>query len=131
MLIIPPMGRFELVVKEIVVTPVVVHCATLSPAAKVRKTLETRPPIAAVEYTATLLTSALVATVKPVETDSLGAPVVSCPAANVMICAPAGSVAVAVVHTMVRVAGVISHPDNVARPDTAVSAPTGVAGPLK
>ena len=48
-----------------------------------------------------------------------------------MICAPAGSVAVAVVHTMVRVAGVITHPDNVARPDTAVSVPTGVAGPVK
>ena len=62
---------------------------------------------------------------------SLGAPVVSCPAANVMICAPAGSVAVAVVHTMVRVAGVIAHPDNVARPDPVGSAPTGVAGPVK
>ena len=65
------------------------------------------------------------------EKGTLELPVTSCPFANVMICAPAGSVAVAVVHTMVRVAGVIAHPDNVARPDTAVSAPTGVAGPVK
>ena len=115
---------------DMVVIPVVVRCATLSPAASVRVALVTCPPIAG-DTLDELATSALVATVNPVETDSLGAPVVSCPAANVMICAPAGSVAVAVVHTMVRVAGVISHPDNVARPDPVGSAPTGVAGPVK
>ena len=50
---------------------------------------------------------------------------------KVMDCAPAGRDADAVVHTMVRFAGVIAHSDNVARPDTAVSTPTGVAGPVK
>ena len=131
MITMPPMGRSELVLNEIVVIPVVVRCATLSPAAKVRETLETRPPIAIVENIAALISSALVATVKPVETDSLGAPVVSCPTANVMICGPGSSTAPAVVHTMVRVAGVMAHPDNVAEPDAGVSVPTGVAGPVK
>ena len=131
MITMPPMGRSEIVLNEIVVTPVVVRCATLSPAAKVSETLETRPPIAIVENIVALTSSALVATVKPVETDSLGAPVVSCPASNVMICAPAGSAAPAVVHTMVRVSGVMAHPDNVAEPDSGVSVPPGVAGPVK
>ena len=128
MVMVPPMDNTDAVVNAKVVIPVVVRCATLS--ASVSDALVTCPPIAG-DTLDELATSALVATVKPVETDSLGAPVVSCPAANVMICAPAGSVAVAVVHTMVRVAGVIAHPDNVARPDTAVSTPTGVAGPVK
>jgi len=35
------------------------------------------------------------------------------------------------VHTMVRVAGVMAHPDSVAEPDAGVSVPTGVAGPVK
>ena len=130
MVMVPPMGNTDAVVNAKVVIPVVVRCATLSPAASVSDALVTCPPIAG-DTLDELATSALVATVKPVETDSLGAPVVSCPAANVMICAPAGSVAVAVVHTMVRVAGVIAHPDNVARPDPVGSAPTGVAGPVK
>ena len=127
---VPPTGIVVAALNAIVVIPVVVRCATLSPAASVRDALVTCPPIAG-DMLDELTASALVATVKPVETDSLGAPVVSCPAANVMICAPAGSVAVAVVHTMARVAGVIAHPDNVARPDTGVSVPTGVAGPVK
>ena len=75
--------------------------------------------------------SALVATIKPLTAASLGAPVVSCPAAKVMDCAPAGRDADAVVHTMVRVAGVIAHPDKAARPDTGLSVPCGVAGPVK
>ena len=130
MVMVPPLSKTDAVVNAKVVIPVVVRCATLSPAASVRVALVTCPPIAG-DTLGELTTSALVATVKPVETDSLGAPVVSCPAANVMICAPAGSVAPAVVHTMVRVAGVIAHPDNVAEPDAGVSGPTGVAGPVK
>ena len=62
---------------------------------------------------------------------SLVIPVTNCPAANVMDCAPAGRDADAVVHTMVRVAGVIAHPDKAARPDTGLSVPCGVAGPVK
>ena len=58
-------------------------------------------------------------------------PVTSSPAAKVMDCAPAGRDADAVVHTMVRVAGVIAHPDKAARPDTGLSVPCGVAGPVK
>ena len=77
------------------------------------------------------LESILVATVNPVVTASLGAPVVSCPGANVMDCAPAGSTAVAVVHTMVRFAATITHPDNVAPGDTGTSVPAGVDGPVK
>ena len=50
---------------------------------------------------------------------------------KVMDCAPAGRDADAVVHTMVRVAGVMAHPDSVAEPDAGVSVPTGVAGPVK
>ena len=56
-----------------------------------------------------LVTSALVCTVTPVATDSLGAPVVSCPPATVIRCNPAGSSALAVVHTIVRHATVIVH----------------------
>ena len=65
------------------------------------------------------------------EKGTLELPVTSCPFANVMICAPAGSAAPAVVHTMVRVAGVMAHPDNVAEPDAGVSVPPGVARPVK
>ena len=129
-MMVPPTGTGVAVLNDMVVIPVVVRCATLSPAASVRVALVTCPPIAG-DKLGELTTSALVATVKPVETDSLGAPVVSCPASNVMICAPAGSAAPAVVHTMVRVAGVMAHPDNVAEPDSGVSVPPGVAGPVK
>ena len=130
MLMVPPMGNTDAVLNVKVVIPVVVRCATLSPAASVRVALVTCPPIAG-DKLGELTTSALVATDKPVETDSLGAPVVSCPTANVMICGPGGSTAPAVVHTMVRVAGVMAHPDNVAMPDAGVSVPPGVARPVK
>ena len=130
MVTVPPMGNTDAVVNVKVAIPVVVRCATLSPDASVRVALDTCPPIAG-DKLGELTTSALVATDKPVETDSLGAPVVSCPTANVMICAPAGSAAPAVVHTMVRVAGVMAHPDNVAEPDAGVSVPPGEARPVK
>jgi len=131
MVMVPPMGNTDAVLNVKVVIPVVVRCATLSPAASVIATLVTCPPIAG-DKLGELTTSALVATDKPVETDSLGAPVISCPTANVMICGPGGSAATAVVHTMVRVAGVMAHPDNVvAEPDAGVSVPPGVAGPVK
>ena len=130
MVMVPPVDNADAVVNAKVVIPVVVFCATLSPAASIRDALVTCPPIAG-DMLEELATSALVATVKPVAAASRGAPVVSCPAANVMDCAPAGSTAVAVVHTMTRVAAVIAHPDNVAPPDTGLSEPTGVAGPVK
>jgi len=130
MVMVPPTGTGVAVLNDMVVIPVVVRCATLSPDASVRVALVTCPPIAG-DKLGELTTSALVATVKPVETDSLGAPVVSCPTANVMICVPGGSTAPAVVHTMVRVAGVMAHPDSVAEPDAGVSVPTGVGGPVK
>ena len=130
MVMVPPMGNTDAVLNVKVVIPVVVRCATSSPAASVIATLVTCPPIAG-DKLGELTTSALVATDKPVETDSLCAPVVSCPTANVMICGPGGSTAPAVVHTMVRVAGVMAHPDSVAEPDAGVSVPTGVAGPVK
>ena len=130
MVMVPPMGNTDAVLNVKVVIPVVVRCATSSPAASVIATLVTCPPIAG-DKLGELTTSALVATDKPVETDSLGAPVVSCPTANVMICGPGGSTAPAVVHTMVRFAAVMAHPDNVAEPDAGVSVPPGVAGPVK
>ena len=129
--IMDPASRNVLVVKEMVVIPVVDLCARLSPDAKTKPIFEICPPMADVENKAALLTSELVATVKPVATASLGAPVVSCPAAKVMDCAPAGSAALAVVHTMTRVAAVIAHPDNVAAPDTGLRLPSGVDGPVK
>ena len=103
----------------------------MSSAANTRWTSETFPPIAGIEKEQKLRKSAEVETVKPVATASLGAPVVSCPAAKVMDCAPAGSTALAVVHTMTRVAAVITHPDNVAPADTGISVPTGEDGPVK
>ena len=52
--------------------------------------------------------------------------VVSSPAANVMLCAPAGNTAVAVVHTMLNVATVIVHVAvSVAVPDALTSTPAG------
>ena len=130
MVMVPPMGSADAVVNANVVIPVVVLCATLSPTASVRDALVTCPPIAG-DMLEELTTSVLVATVKPEATASLGAPVVSCPAAKVMDCAPAGSTALAVVHTMTRVAAVITHPDNVAPADTGISVPTGEDGPVK
>ncbi len=65
----------------------------------------------------------------PFSTDFLGGPVKK--TAKVMDCAPAGSTALAVVHTMTRVAAVITHPDNVAPADTGTSVPTGEDGPVK
>ena len=63
----------------------------------------------------------------------LGTPVVNCPAANVMRCDPAGSCALAVVHTIVRFATVIVHapPAKDAEPDTGIREPAGDAKSLK
>ena len=56
------------------------------------------------------------------------AAVVSSPAANVMLCAPAGNTAVAVVHTMLNVATVIVHVAvSVAVPDALRRTPAGFA----
>ena len=53
------------------------------------------------------------------------------PLEKMIDCAPAGSAAVAVVHTMVRFAEVITHPDNVAPADAGTSVPAGLDGPVK
>ena len=58
--------------------------------------------------------------------ESNSSTVVSSPAANVMLCAPAGNTAVAVVHTMLNVATVIVHVAvSVAVPDALTSTPAG------
>ena len=121
---VPLTGNTEAVVNATVVTPVV----------SVSDAPVTCPPMAG-DALGALITSALVCTVTPVATDSLGAPVVSCPAANVIRCDPAGScaLALAVVHTIVRLATVIVHtpPAKDAEPDTGVREPAGDAKPVK
>ena len=86
---VPFTGSTEAVVNAKVVTPEVDFCATLSPAASVRDAPVTCPPMAG-DALGALITSALVCTATPAATDSLGAPVVSCPAANVTCFNPAG-----------------------------------------
>ena len=74
-----------------------------------------------------LMVSVVVATLRPVAW-ALKAPfVVSSPAANVMLCAPAANEAVAVVHTMLNVPTVIVHGEvSVAvPPDAGTSNPAG------
>ena len=129
---VPLTGNTEAVVNATVVMPEVDFCATLSPAASVSDAPVTCPPMAG-DALGALITSALVCTVTPVATDSLGTPVVSCPAANVMRCDPAGSAWLAVVHTIVRLATVIVHtpPAKDAEPDTGVREPAGDAAPVK
>ena len=62
----------------------------------------------------------------PVLLNETGTPVVSSPAANVMLCGPpAGKVPPDVVHTMLSTAGVIKQPDSEAAPVCAASTPTG------
>ncbi len=80
-----------------------------------------------------LAESTAVATVKPVADPAVAAPVVSSPAAKVILCAPAAKSAVAVWQTMVRVAAVILQVDvNVAVPaPSGTRTPAGVAFPLK
>ena len=75
-MIVPLAGNTEAVVNATVVTPEVAFCATLSPAASVSDAPVTCPPTAG-DALGALITSALVCTVTPAATDSLGAPVVS------------------------------------------------------
>ena len=73
----------------------------------------------------------LVATVKLVAAANAPA-VVSSPAANVILCAPAANTAVAVVHTIVNAAAVIVQVAvSAAEPDAGTSTPAGLALPLK
>ena len=132
MVMVPFAGNTEAVVNATVVTPEVACCATLSPAASVSDAPVTCPPMAG-DALGTLVTSALVCTVTPAATDSLGAPVVSCPAAKVIFCSPAGSEApAAIVHTIVRLAAVNVHEAvSTAEPDTGTSVPTGEPAPVK
>ena len=56
----------------------------------------------------------------------------SCPAANVILCNPAGSAAFPIVQTIVRLAVVIVHEAvSAAEPDAGTSKPTGEAAPVK
>ena len=132
MVMVPLTGKTEAVINATVVTPDVAFCATLSPAASVSDAPVTCPPMAGDTLDA-LMTSALVCTATPAATDSLGAPVVSCPAANVILCSPAGSEApAAIVHTIVRLAAVKVHEAaSTAEPDTGTSVPTGEPAPVK
>ena len=98
----------------------------------VKVTLVTWPPIvacAAPEFTA-LLT---VAIFNVVLAGAKGLAVVNCPAANVILCAPADNTAVAVVHTIASVPAVIVQvADSVAVPPAAgTSTPTGFVLALK
>ena len=64
--------------------------------------------------------------------DDRGEPVVSCPAANVTFCDPAGSELPAMVHTIVRPAAAKVHDAaSTAEPDTGTSVPVGDAAPVK
>ena len=99
MVMVPFAGNIEAVVNATVVTPEVACCATLSPAASVSDAPVTCPPMAG-DALGTLVTSALVCTVTPAATDSLGAPVVSCPAAKVIFCSPAGIELFVIVQTI-------------------------------
>ena len=107
-MMVPPAGNTEAVVKATVVMPDVVCCATLSPAASVSDAPVICPPIAG-DALGALITSALVCTATPAATDSLGAPVVSCPAANVILCNPAGSATFPIEHTIINFQFVIVH----------------------
>ena len=128
---VPTAGNTEAVVKATVVMPDVDFCATLSPAASVSDAPVTCPPIAG-DALGALITSALVCTATPAATDSLGAPVVSCPAANVILCDPAGSATFPIVHTIARLAVVIVHEAvSDAEPDAGTSKPAGEAAPVK
>ena len=128
---VPLTGNTEAVVNAKVVTPEVDFCATLSPAASVSDAPVTCPPIAG-DALGALITSALVCTATPAATDSLGAPVVSCPAANVILCDPTGSATLPIVHTIARLAVVIVHEAvSDAEPDAGTSKPAGEAAPVK
>ena len=62
----------------------------------------------------------------------LGDPITNCAGPKVIRCDPAGSSALAVVHTIVRLATVIVHaPAKDAEPDTGTSTPVGDAAPVK
>ena len=133
MVMVPLAGNTEAVVNATVVTPEVAFCATLSPAASVSDAPVTCPPMAG-EALGALVTSALVCTVTPAATDSLGDPVVSCPAAKVIFCSPAGSRGepLAMVHTIVRPAAVIAQDAvSTAEPDAGTSKPCGEPAPEK
>ena len=129
----PLTGKTVAVMNATVVTPDVAFCATLSPAASVSDAPVTCPPMAG-DALGALITSALVCTVTPAATDSLGAPVVSCPAEKVIFCSPAGSASepLAMAHTIVRLAGVIRQDAfSTAEPDAGTSKPAGEPAPVK
>jgi len=101
----PAKGRLVCVVKETVVVAVVVRVAPLSAAAMVIDTPVTAATRAGA-FAPALTASVAVCTVKPVADPANAAPVVSSPAAKVILCAPGAKSAVAVSQTMVRVAAV-------------------------
>ena len=97
----------------------------------VKATLVTWPPIVA--CAAPELTALLTVAIFNVLSGAKGLAVVNCPAANVILCAPADNTAVAVVHTIVSVPAVIVQGAvSVAVPAAAgTSTPTGFVLALK
>ena len=99
----------------------------------VKVTLVTWPPIVA--CAAPELTALLTVAIFNVLSGAKGLAVVNCPAANVILCAPADNTAVAVVHTIVSVPAVIAQGADsvvtVAEPDAGTSTPTGFVLALK
>ena len=82
--------------------------------------------------TPALTASVAVRTVKPVADPAVAAPVVSSPAAKVILCAPGAKSAVAVSQTMVRVAAVkVQEAVSVVTPVAGTRTPAGVALALK
>ena len=82
--------------------------------------------------TPALAASVAVVTVKPVADPAVAAPVVSSPAAKVILCAPAAKSAVAISQTMVRVPAVkVQVLVRVAVPDAGTRTPAGVDLALK
>ena len=123
-------GRLVVVVKATVTTAVVTCSAFLSTDAMVIDTDVTPDKAGAVAPA--LAASVAVCTVKPVADPAVAAPVVSSPAAKVILCAPGAKSAFAVWQTMVRVAAVKVQVDvSVAVPVAGTRTPAGVALALK
>ena len=122
----PPCNRSLCVEKEKVAADVVVFKETRSSTDIVIETPCTRPCNMARLIAPALKRSTLVLILSPELFVAIGRPVVSSPAANVMLCGPpAGSVPPDVVHTILSVAVVIKQLDSVADPECAASTPTG------
>ena len=127
MVILPPAGTSSCVVNEKVATAVVALVVNWSDAAIAMLTDVTFATIITAIAAAALCAFPLAFIVKLLAAAN-APPVVSSPAANVILCAPAGNTAVAVVHTILNVAAVIVQvADSVAVPDAGTSTPAASA----